>query len=117
VPKDDLFSSDDPVGVYQVWHRVGKEFRHVADVPGNYMGAIVSTGMVARDHPLAQHVIWLVDQARPTTLGDKIVDPLGHAYELYDHKEFGPALRKAESPQYNPQPQPGGDKSRGGLTR
>jgi hypothetical protein len=114
--KDDLFASDDPVGVYQVWHRAGKEFHHVADVTSNYMGAIVMTS-VGREHPLARNVTWLVDQARPTTYGDKIVDPLGKAYELHK-QEVGPVLRETEMPgHYNPQPRPVNDKRKDGLTR
>ena len=73
-------SNDEPAGIYQVWHRNGEAFRHVANVEaGNYTAAVVLP-LLKRGTPGTERVSWLVDDARPTGYGDKIVDPLGKAY-------------------------------------
>jgi hypothetical protein len=86
--------NDEPAGTYQVWHRDGDVFRHVANVEaGNYMAAVVLP-LFERGTPGTEGVTWLVDSARPTTYGDKIVDPLGAAYEIYKPEYGGTALRE-----------------------
>jgi hypothetical protein len=89
---------DEPAGTYQVWHRDGEAFRHVANVEaGNYMAAVVLP-MFKRGATGTERVTWLIDSARPTTFGDKIVDPRGAAYELYTPDLGGVALRETSMP-------------------
>jgi hypothetical protein len=101
--KDKLPSvNDEPAGTYQVWHRHGEAHRHVANVEaGNYMAAVVLP-LVERGAPGSERVTWLVDSARPTTYGDKIVDPLGAAYEIYKPGFGGAALRETSMPEAVP---------------
>ena len=89
--------TDEPSGIHQIWHRHGDEFQHVANVEGNYMAAVVLP-MLERDHPAAERLSWLIDDARATDLGDKIVDPLGKAFELYSPDFGGLALRETTMP-------------------
>jgi hypothetical protein len=89
---------NEPAGTYQVWHRLGEQFRHVANVEaGNYM-AVVVLPLFKKGTPGTERVSWLVDDARPTGYGDKIVDPLGQAYELYKPDFGGTALRETTMP-------------------
>jgi hypothetical protein len=89
--------TDEPSGIHQIWHRHGDGFQHVASVEGNYMAAVVLP-MLERGHPAAERLSWLIDDARATDLGDKIVDPLGKAYELYSPDFGGLALRETTMP-------------------
>jgi hypothetical protein len=105
--KGDLFASNDPKGTYQVWHRNGEEYRHVADVEaGNYMAAVILP-LIKRGEPGSEGVTWLVDNPRSTTFGDKIVDPVGLPWEIYKHPVGAVSLRETAMPQaadkqYNP---------------
>jgi hypothetical protein len=93
---------DEPAGTYQVWHRDGEAFRHVANVEaGNTMAAVVLP-LFRRGAPGTERVAWLVDPARPTTYGDKIVGPLGAAYELYKTDFGGTALRETSMAEAKP---------------
>ena len=95
-------SNNEPSGTYQVWHRYGEAYRHVANVEaGNYMAAVVLP-LFERGAPGTERVTWLIDLARPTTHGDKIVDPLGAAYEIYKPDFGGTALREASIPEAKP---------------
>jgi hypothetical protein len=91
-------AKDEPAGTYQVWHRQGDVFRHVANVEaGNYMAALVLP-MFKRGAPGTERVTWLIDSSRPTTFGDMIVNPRGTAYELYKPDGGGAALRETSLP-------------------
>ena len=94
--------NDEPAGTYQVWHRDGEAYRHVANVEaGNYMAAVVLP-LFERGTPGTERVTWLVDSARPATFGDKIVDPSGAAYEIYKPNYGGTALRETSMPEARP---------------
>jgi hypothetical protein len=89
----------EPAGTYQVWHRDGEAYRHVANVEaGNYMAAVVLP-LFERGTPGTELVTWLAEPARPTTFGDKIIDPLGAPYEIYKPDFGGVALRKTSVPE------------------
>jgi hypothetical protein len=101
--KDKLpIANEEPAGTYQIWHRDGDAYRHVANVEaGNYMAAVVLP-MFKRGTPETERVTWLVEPARPTTFGDKFVDPLGAAYEIYKPDFGGIALRQTSIPEARP---------------
>ena len=83
-------------GVYQVWHKEGRELVHVADVHcGNLLAALVFTL-----HPKDGHwqdnpqVTALVGNARSTTFGDRIVDPDGTVYSVHNYEEIGAGFKE-----------------------
>jgi hypothetical protein len=96
--RDGVEAAPEPCGTYQVWQRNGEEFRHVANVEaGNYLAAVMLP-IFKKGTPGTERVSWLVDDARPTGYGDRIVDPLGKAYELYQPDFGGAALRETTLP-------------------
>lgn len=92
-------NSDTCAGTYQIWQKAGKGFRHVANVEGgNHMAAVILP-MLKRGTPGTERVTWLVKVARPSSVGDKIVDPNGVAYEIYRCDFGGIAIRKTGMPE------------------
>jgi hypothetical protein len=85
---------------FQVWHKDGDRFTHVANVrTGNLLGAMVFTlnpkGGHWQDNP---EVEALVRDARNTTFGDRIVNPDGLAYSIHNFSGVGAGFREADSP-------------------
>ncbi len=75
MPKDSLFPSDEPVG-YAVWHKQGNQYKHVASVESNALGAILMTthGFMGyarwQDNP---RVTATPGEHRSTTIGDVLI--------------------------------------------
>jgi hypothetical protein len=95
MPIKDLFHSDEPVGIYQVWHKLDEGYAHVADVDcGNLLAAYLST---QDGYPHLKHMVTPVEgQMRATTVGDRIIDPNGKAYEITKKMGLvtsGPSIR------------------------
>ncbi len=85
---------------FQVWHKEGDGFTHVANVrTGNLLGALVFTldpkGGRWQDNP---EVEALVRDARGTTFGDRIVNPDGLAYSIHNFSGIGAGFMEADSP-------------------
>jgi hypothetical protein len=91
MPKDSLFPSDEPTG-FQVWHRQGKEYRHVADVNSNALGAMLMTTHGFMDYPRWQdnpRVTAMPGEHRSTTLGDVLIGRDGQALEISGGRREG----------------------------
>jgi hypothetical protein len=74
----------EPIGTYQVWHKDGDWFRHVANVEaGNLFAALVLPSYISKDHEEYKRVTSFVDELRPNTFGDVIVNPANVAYEIH----------------------------------
>jgi hypothetical protein len=83
----------EPSGTYQVWHRDGDWFRHVANVEcGNLLGALVLPCLPSE----SQRVTKMVAELRPFRHGDVIVNPERVAYEIYEHEMYGSAFREID---------------------
>jgi hypothetical protein len=80
----DLFPADEPTG-FQVWHKQGKEYRYVADVNSNALGAMLMTTHGFMDYPRWQDnpaVTATPGEHRSTTLGDVLIGRDGQALEI-----------------------------------
>ncbi len=85
---------------FQVWHKDGDGFTHVANVrTGNLLGALVFTldpkGGRWQDNPEVEAI---VKDARNTTFGDRIVNPDGLAYSIHNFSGVGAGFKEADSP-------------------
>jgi hypothetical protein len=84
MPKDSLFPDDEPVG-FQVWHKQGERYEHVATVDSNALGAVMLTM-----HGFMGHERWQDNPAvrampgghRSTTIGDVLIGPDGRPLQL-----------------------------------
>lgn len=89
----------EPIGTYQVWHKEGDGFRHVANVEaGNRLAALVLP-YIKKDEVEYKRVTLLVDDARTITYGDVIVDPEHVAFEIYKPDFGGIGMRQVDFPQ------------------
>lgn len=84
MPKESLFPPDEPHG-FQVWHKQGRHYEHVATVESNALGAILMTS-----HGFMGYARWQDNPAvaampgdhRSTTIGDVLIGPDGRSLEL-----------------------------------
>jgi hypothetical protein len=73
--------SAEPYGRYMVWHAEGDKFRCVASVTcGNLLAALVLPDL-KHGNPGTERVADF-GKARPTNIGDVIVNPDGQAYRI-----------------------------------
>jgi hypothetical protein len=84
MPKDSLFPADEPRG-FQVWHKQGERYEHVATVESNALGAIMMTtrGFMGyarwQDNPA---VTAMPGEHRSTTIGDVLIGRDGQSLEI-----------------------------------
>lgn len=91
--------NDDPSGTHEVWHQHPDGFRLAATVDTNLLGALVKPNC-GPDHPLGQNVRYTEAWKRPTTFGDKLVNPKGQVLEIYKDKQSRLlAVRETTHPQ------------------
>ncbi len=84
MPKDSLFPDDEPRG-FQVWHKQGKHYEHVATVESNALGAIVMTthGFMGYGRwPDNPAVSAMPGEHRSTTIGDVLIGPDGRSLQI-----------------------------------
>ncbi len=96
--KTPMFRSTDPKGTYQLWFRDGEHFQHVANIQaGNYTAAIILP-LIRAGEDGSERVKWLVNVSRTISFRDKIVDPNGAAFEVYQPRFGGIAMINTSHP-------------------
>ena len=83
-PRDSLFPSAEPVG-FQVWHKLGQHYEHVASVQSNPLGAIMMTThgfMGYKRWPENPAVSAVPGEHRSTDIGDVLIGPDGYSLEI-----------------------------------
>jgi hypothetical protein len=73
----------EPIGTYQVWHKEGDGFRHVANVEADDLLTAVMMPYISEDDQHYRPVTHMIGDARETTYGDVIVNPKHFAFEIY----------------------------------
>ena len=82
----------EPQGRYQVWHKEGEGYVHVANADvGNLLAALILP-LMPLGTPETERIMFLVEGTRLTDFGDVIVNPTGAAYQIVK-AEHGPTYR------------------------
>jgi hypothetical protein len=79
-----LFPSGEPVG-FQVWHKQGTQYRHVATVNSTALGAMLMTTHGFMDYPRWQDnpaVMAMPGEHRSTTIGHVLIGQDGQSLEI-----------------------------------
>lgn len=85
----------EPQGRYQVWHKEGEGYVHVANADvGNLLAALILP-LMPLGTPETERITFLVEGTRLTDFGDVIVNSKGDAYQIVK-AEHGPTYRSID---------------------
>lgn len=82
----------EPQGTYQVWHKEGDGYVHVANADVGNLLAALTLPLMPLGTPETERLDFLVEGTRQTDFGDVIVNPNGAAYQIVK-AGYGPAYR------------------------